>query len=383
VFEYFSSNYVWNLAINIALNTGGHISEVDEICRPLHAISERGDDEGTEAFFAAWCSRADRLVAQAEIDRTAGFPLSAASKYERASVYYLTAERQQSRHFAPREQAYQRMLDTFDLAVTLGRQDCERVEIPYEGTSFPGLLVSASPTPGGPPTGPVMIHCNGLDSTKEMVYGSGIAHELSRRGVSTLIIDHPGVGEALRLRGLSGYAESERWASATVDFLTGVPGVDPARIGIMGWSLGGYYAPRAVAKETRLALCVAWGANPDWGELQKRREAREGANPVPHYWQHVQWVFGKDSHEDFMAFAPAMSLAGVVEEITVPFLVTHGENDRQIPLEFAHAQYEAATASPDRQLRIFTRAEGGAEHASADNMAVATSFISDWVATRL
>ena len=60
---------------------------------------------------------------------------------------------------------------------------------------------------------------------------------------------------------------------------------------MLAWSLGGYYAPRAAAYERRFKVCVAWGANYDWGELQKRRLAREGDRPVPHYWDHVQWVF--------------------------------------------------------------------------------------------
>ncbi|WP_020638681.1 hypothetical protein [Amycolatopsis balhimycina] len=38
--------------------------------------------------------------------------------------------------------------------------------------------------------------------------------------------------------------------------------MDTSRIGIVGWFLGGYYAPRAAAFESRFALCVAWGANP-------------------------------------------------------------------------------------------------------------------------
>ena len=39
--------------------------------------------------------------------------------------------------------------------------------------------------------------------------------------------------------------------------------VDAARIGLVGWSLGGYYAPRAAAFEKRIKLVVAWGANHD------------------------------------------------------------------------------------------------------------------------
>ena len=171
-------------------------------------------------------------------------------------------------------------------------------------------------------------------------------------------------------------------ADEVIDLVQGGQGVLD-RIGVMAWSLGGYYAPRAAAFEKRFKLVVAWGANYNWGELQKRRLANEGDRPVPHYWDHVQWVFGKDTLEEFMEFAPSMSLVGVVDQITVPFLITHGEDDRQIPVEYAHAQYGNAINSPDRELKFFTKAEGGSMHASADNMCVASSFISDWVHDRL
>jgi hypothetical protein len=37
----------------------------------------------------------------------------------------------------------------------------------------------------------------------------------------------------------------------------------------------------------------------NWGELQRRRLAKEGDRPVPQYWDHVMWVWGKDSLEAF------------------------------------------------------------------------------------
>jgi len=144
-----------------------------------------------------------------------------------------------------------------------------------------------------------------------------------------------------------------------VDYLERRSDVDPDRIGVMAWSLGGYYAPRAAAFEKRFKLVVAWGANYNWGELQERRLANEGDRPVPHYWDHVQWVFGKGTRDEFMEFAPSMSLVGVVEPITVPFLITHGEDDTQIPLEYAHARYDNAVNSPDRQLKFFTGPRAG------------------------
>jgi dienelactone hydrolase len=261
--------------------------------------------------------------------------------------------------------------------IETGGLNCEVVSIPFEGKTLKGLFVRAerasSPTP-------CMIHCNGLDSIKEMLYLCQTAQELSRRGVASFLIDQPGVGEALRLQGLHALYDSERWASAAVDYLETRPEVDPKRIGIVGISLGGYYAPRATAFEPRLALCVSWGGNHDWAEVQRRRQRREGDHPVPHYWNHVLWVWGKPDVETFMKYAENVCLDGVMDRIRVPYLVTHGGGDRQIPLEFAHKSYDQAVNSPKRELRIFTDREGGVEHVAADNMEPSRSFICDWIA---
>jgi len=45
--------------------------------------------------------------------------------------------------------------------------------------------------------------------------------------------------------------------------------------------------------ESVCALWPFWVRTTNWGELQKRRRHREGENPVPHYWDHVMWVFDK------------------------------------------------------------------------------------------
>mgnify|MGYP003382705768 CR=1 FL=1 len=155
-----------------------------------------------------------------------------------------------------------------------------------------------------------------------------------------------------------------------------------SKLGIVGWSLGGYYAPRAACYEKRFKLCVAWGANHNWGEVQRRRLDREGENPVPHYWDHVMWVWGKTNMEDFMALMPEVTLAGHLQNMTIPFLVVHGSGDRQISVDYAHQSYEEAINSPRRDLKIFYENEGGVEHTSVDNMEPVRSYIGDWIADR-
>ena len=379
MFEYFPGNYVWNLGVVATLNSGGLIDEVDRACRPIRDLAQQGSDLGTAQFMAAWSSVADQLEQQAAEAEKAGHLRTAGQKYLRAAGYLSQAERMQSAKDPNRNVAYQRCLDLHEKVFELLDPATTRVEVPYRDAALPAYFTDAS-TDGAPV--PVMVLWNGLDSTKEHMYTSGFAGELASRGISTLMVDCPGSGEALRMRGLTAQVETEEWAAACVDYLLTRRDVDPARIGLVGWSLGGYYAPRAAAFEKRLALCVAWGANHNWGAVQKRRLDREGENPVPHYWDHVLWVWGQPDVETFIRYAEHVHLDGVVEQITVPFLIAHGENDRQIPLEYAHRSYDQAVNSPKRELRIFGPDEGATEHIGLDHLPHVATFIADWVADR-
>lgn len=377
MYEPFPGNYVWNLSVNICIGMGGAMGEMDVANEEVRAIAREGEDKGTEAFFAAWGALADRLTALGDEAMADGHSMSACEKYMRATAYYITAERMQSRDYQPRKDMYRTMLATMDKAVAAGLP-AERVEIAYEGSSFPGLFV---PGEGEGPW-PCMVFCNGLDSVKEMIVLC-MRGEFAKRGIAMLAIDHPGVGEALRLKGLNAVHDSERWAGAAVDYLETRTDVDPDRIGMMGWSLGGYYAPRAACYEKRFKLCVSWGANHNWGELQQRRLQREGDRPVPHYWDHVMWVWGQPDMDSFMAYVPRITMNGHMDRMTIPYLVTHGANDRQIPIEYAHQSHDQAVNSPARELKFYTDREGGVEHVSADNMEPSRSYICDWIAARL
>ncbi|HXA36930.1 MAG TPA: alpha/beta fold hydrolase [Steroidobacteraceae bacterium] len=377
MFEYFPDNYVWNLSVDIALESGAQIGEIDEMCRPLREAAARGDDAGTAQFFEKWVALADRLVSLAGEDEAHGRAFSAATKLNRAALYYQCAERMQSHGFEPRRVVFRKGQDAFRKAMRLGKENYERVEIPYLDGVIPGFLVNAA-TPGSP--APVVVYVNGLDSSKEMLFWSGVSRELLRRGVSTLHIDQPGSGEALRVHNLIATFDTERWASKVIDALELRTDVDAKRIGILGISLGGYYAPRAAAFEKRFALGACWGANHNWGEVQKRRQMREGDRPVPHYWEHVQWVWGAKNMEEFMQISAKVNLDGVLDRIRVPFLVTHGSRDRQIPVQYAHQTYDQLVNSPKRELKLFDERTGGVEHVSVDNMAYGRTYIADWIA---
>lgn len=377
MFEPFPGNYIWNLSVNIALAFGGAIGEMEQANALIRNVAREGADAGTEAFFEAYGALGDRLVELGGEAEASGKGLSASEKYLRAAIYYMTAERMQSRSYAPRLEMYRTMLEIMARGMATGELGWERVEIAHEGASFPGIFI---PGDGEGPR-PTILFCNGLDSTKEMI-ALALRNAFARRGISVLAIDQPGTGEALRFRGLHATPHCERWAASALDYLSSRDDTDAARFGIVGWSLGGFYAPRAACYEKRLKLCVAWGANHNWGEVQRRRLEREGENPVPHYWDHVMWVWGEEDRDAFMRLAEDVTLNGHLHNLTMPFLVVHGIHDRQIPLEYARQSYDQAVNSPMRELKIFTDREGGVEHCSADNMEPVRSYIADWVADR-
>jgi len=379
MFEYFSSNYPWNLAVMGALNRGGQISEIDEACRPLKEIAARKNDPAAQdAWFQSWMKLAERVERLGDIDMQANHPLSAGRKYLRAGLYYLLAERMPSHKDPRRLIAYKRGIEVYARGVKARREPVEFVEVTYGEHRLPAYFMSA---PGNGRT-PCMVHFDGFDVTKEIIY-SAVGEEYRRRGIALLIVDHPGVGAALRLSNLHSSPHTERPAKASVDYLLTRPDVDPERIGIVALSLGGYYAPRAAAFEKRFKCCVAWGAIFDFGAAFEARVGGTNEPSVPGFVDHAQWVFGTKNLDETRAITRQMTLEHVADKITCPLLIVHGENDRQIPLWHAEKTYAHAVNSKDRELKIFHLADGGAEHCGADNGGLIVDYITDWVAERL
>ncbi|PCH98785.1 MAG: alpha/beta hydrolase [Rhodobacteraceae bacterium] len=376
MYEPFPGNYIWNLSTNLALMCGGNIGEIDEACRPIREAAAKGKDAGTAQFFDSWMNVANKVLASADADLARGRDLSAGVKYQRAAGYLLCAERMQSRDYAPRWEAYNNGLKFFKKGVELQNLPVEFVKIPYEGSYYTALFVPAKGVDG---PAPCVVSTNGLDSMKEQIYGAGNPEANRIRGVSTLVLDQPGTGEALRNLDHIGRYDAEAWGTAALEYLLTRDDVDPDRIGIFGLSLGGYFAPRIAAMEPRFALCCVMGANHNWGEMQVRRMTNEGENPVPHYWDHVMWVFGKDTKEEFLEWAPNMDLTGVIANIKCPFFVTHGSGDRQIPVEYAHQSFDQAVNAASKEMFITGPEHFEVEHCGADNGTFLRDMIGDWM----
>jgi fermentation-respiration switch protein FrsA (DUF1100 family) len=95
-----------------------------------------------------------------------------------------------------------------------------------------------------------------------------------------------------------------------------------------------------------------------------------------------RWVAGAANEDEGIEIAKKFSLKDVAKNITCPFLVTHGGNDRVVPVENAQKLYDAV-GSRNKTLKIFSTEEGGAEHAHVDNRQVGIDFAADWLGDNL
>jgi dienelactone hydrolase len=375
LFEYFPDNYSWSLSAHMAIDMGGEISEVDEICRPLKPIAAAGEARADE-WFDAWSAMAERLARLGAEDEEAGRSSAAARKLLRAAGYLFIAERQVVDKSERTQAAYGRAVELFARGVRCSGVEVERAEVPFGDASMPALYLPATGANG---PAPAVIHFSGLDVNKEIIFLLGV-RELPRYGVSVLICDHPGVGESLRFRGLHASHAVEEPASACVDHLQSRRDVDPERIGIAALSLGGYYAPRAAAFEPRLKCCVLWGAI--WSVpmlLDWVRTTDESEVSVP-LDEQFAWVMGAESVEAAQLQLRDWELEPVMDRVRVPILTVHGANDRQAPLVVAERTHDAAVNSPRRELKVFKLDEGGAEHCQLDNVTMGTDYMFSWIA---
>ena len=378
-FMYFPDNYRWSAAIVNMLGSGtfgnSDIGEIHQIGRQLQ--DKTGDDE---SWFHACIKVGERVRALAEEREAAGHPVSAANFYRRACMIYQMAERFRTPKDAVGLAAFRTSVDCFKRFAKLNTDvKIESVEVPYEGVSLPGYFVHAKNASAG--RTPCVVFFDGLDVNKELQFSRGV-DDLVKRGMSCLVMDGPGTGEAIRFRNLYLRPDYEVAGSACVDFLEKRADVDAKRIAVMAISLGGYYAPRCASMEPRFAACVAWGAIWDYYATWKRRidAAFNASMSVPGH--HIMWILGVDTLDAALAKLEAYRLDGVVQKMRCPFLITHGADDEQVPLVDARALYNAS-GSADKTLRVFTAEEGGAQHCQRDYLSLGAATMFDWLEEKL
>ena len=377
--DHFPGNFMWSNATLVTKGMAPYgavaMGEIDEICERLRPRQNEPD-----AWREEWCAMGARLEQAADAAEAAGRRFTAGNYYLRAGMYYFTGE-----CFIPpgeqKREVGRKAIECQTRGILRRYPNVEKVEVPYEGISLPALFMKA---PGVSGPAPTMVAFDGLDNCKEMsVLFNGL--EFAARGWHTLAIDGPGQGESIRLRDIRTRHDYEAAGTAAYEYLTRRPEVDATKVAVMGYSFGGYYAPRIVAFEKRYAGCIAFGAMhwsmEEWVDGIRQAVKTDAKKSAQSHFQ-VPWVFGAKDLDHAVEMAQRFNLAGVAGRIECPFLVLHGENDRIVPLDSARKLYDAV-GSKNKTLKVFTATDGSAEHVQVDNRQVGVDYIADWLAANM
>ena len=194
-----------------------------------------------DSWITRWAATADRVAAFAESEDRFGNTVSVRDEFLRASNYYRMAVFYASRTDARHTQPWRRSKDCFHRMITLMDTAVECVDIEFEKARLPAYFVS-----GGEGRRPTLIAPGGFDSTMEELY-CWLGAAAPAYGWNCLMFEGPGQWSALKTNpGLTFRPDDEKPVGAVVDYLLTRSDVDPGRLAIIGYSMGGYLAARAI-----------------------------------------------------------------------------------------------------------------------------------------
>jgi hypothetical protein len=354
------------------------------------------------SWVGEWEATAERVRKAADQSEAGGHAVSARGAYLRASSYYFNAA-----FFATGTGDDQRLpqlwrahRDCFERAAALFDPPWERVSIPYEGGALEGWFFPA----GGDASGrrPLAILNTGSDGTVTDMWVQGGA-AATARGYHALTFDGPGQGQALFEQGLHFRPDWEAVVTPVVDYALSRADVDADRVALLGVSQAGYWVPRAVAFEQRIAAAVADPGVVDVSEAmtgqlpgsmkklldqgnQKKfdSEIRLGER----FSKSLRWTmkfrslpYGVDSPYELFKRAGDYRLdADTGARISCPLLITDPENEQFWP---GQSQRLAEMVGDNATLMPFTAEEGADGHCEPKAPALRAERVFDWLDDQL
>jgi 2,6-dihydroxypseudooxynicotine hydrolase len=232
--------------------------------------------------------------------------------------------------------------------------------VPFGSTQLIGYLR----LPVGVSGPPCVVIIAGMDSRKEEF--RAFEDNFLARGMGTVSYDAPGQGETWQYAKMR--FDDERAVTAIIDHLVAHSSVDAARIGVCGWAMGGYFAPRAAASDDRIRACVSM-------PVRYGLESWDTLGPMQT--DAYRYLFGQVSFEEGRRIGSAFTLEGVLPRLRCPYLILHGEQgdtvDRDVP------ERAAREAAGKTQLVVF---EDG-DHLCLNVRHRSWPLLMDWMAEQL
>jgi 2,6-dihydroxypseudooxynicotine hydrolase len=330
-----------------------------------------GDVNGARAevrewsqWYPCWAARGDAYEALGREALGKGRRRSAGELLWQACLSYHYAQFLWFHDPERREAGQRRKVALYREAAPLFDPPAERFELSFDGFTIPGYLRVPRGASGH---APVLMILGGLESTKEESYL--FENRCLARGLATCTFDGPGQGETYFQAKMR--PDFHRFASAVVDWLEKRRELDTGRLGIIGRSLGGYYAVQCAANDPRFRICIAWGVLFDLSYYAAMKPPTSVG---------FAYVAGYRSPEEAAGFlTKTLDLAGTAERVQAPVYALHGARDALIP----PSQLDKLRASLARNPDVTVDLPADGDHCCHNLYHVVRPRMADWAAERL
>lgn len=355
-------------------------------------------DGDFESFYQAFNGLADRVHKQATAINATKYPVSARNAFFRSSTYYRAADVYLHGNWSdPRiDELWKKQAADYNKAIKLLPQPGKRVEIKASNFTVPAIFFKCN-QPGRRPT---VILGQGYDGAMEDLYHV-MGEALIQRGMNAIVYEGPGQPTVRRYQDLGFIPEWESVVTPVVDYLHTRNDVDTGKVALMGYSFGGFLAPRAAAFEHRLAAVVAIDGVYDFGEAilgqfgsDATKAVRAGKKElVDQLGRQIQtdpesstsmrwginqgeWTFKTRSAYDFVTKAQKYSLKGIIQNIKAPVFIGNAESDM-----FFGGQAEKLAKELGKlgTFHIFENVQGAGEHCQVGSSVLMNQVSLDWL----
>jgi pimeloyl-ACP methyl ester carboxylesterase len=234
-----------------------------------------------------------------------------------------------------------------------------RHAIPYAGASLPAYwLPAAGERLSG---GAVLIH-GGFDSLIEEFYP--IWQRIAMAGFDVVAFEGPGQGGARALSGLTFDHDWERPVGAVLDYF------GLASAGLVGISMGGYWAVRAAGREPRINRVVAWPPVFDW--LYRLPMVMRGP---------VRTMLRRRRLMRWSVRARARLIPTLRQIVDHTLYLVDGHDPLEVvqPPSLTRAHAKALTAARSVTVRMFTKSEDADQHCQIGNIGLACRVLTTWL----
>lgn len=291
-------------------------------------------------------------------------------------AFYLSSE-------DPRQHRYRQLSrEVFHRALACVPTRTEIIKIAFEGATLPGYFVSAGSEPR-----PTLLVLGGYDLTAEELM-LWLGNACGARGWNALVFEGPGQPGALNMNpGLVFRPDYEAPVGAAVDYALSRRDVDARRLVLIGYSFGGYLAPRAAACDTRIRAVIAdtLGVNiagamrmaipalfwklPDalvdfaFGALIR------ASLTARFFFASAKEAFGITSASEFLRVWEPYNLWSVQDKLNVPLLVMITEDEiAELPRPMIGETFDFLRGlKAPVSIRAFSREEGATAHCQLDS----------------